>query len=74
MHKQLTSEERYYIATCLRQGITKNQIAKQFNRSHTTITREIARNTGGRDKHMSLQGKGMALRINLSSSTIQLKS
>jgi IS30 family transposase len=48
MYKQLTSEERYYIATCLRQGLSKNQIAKQLNRSHTTITREIARNTGGR--------------------------
>ena len=48
MYKQLTSEERYYIATCLRQGITKNQIAKQLGRSHTTITREITRNTGGR--------------------------
>ena len=48
MYKQLTSEERYYIATCLRQGLSKNQIAKQLNRSHTTITREIDRNTGGR--------------------------
>ena len=46
MYKQLTSEERYYIATCLRQGITKNKIAKQLDRSHTTITREIKRNTG----------------------------
>ena len=47
MYKQLTSEERYYIATCLRQGLSKNQIAKQLNRSHTTVLREISRNTGG---------------------------
>ena len=47
MYKQLTSEERYYIATCLRQGISKNQIAKGLNRSHTTVLREISRNTGG---------------------------
>jgi len=47
MYKQLTSEERYYIATCLRQGISKNQIAKQLDRSHTTVLREISRNTGG---------------------------
>jgi len=46
MYKQLTSEERYYIATCLRQGISKNQIAKGLNRSHTTVLREISRNTG----------------------------
>ena len=47
MYKQLTSEERYYIATYLRQGLSKNQIAKQLNRSHTPVLREISRNTGG---------------------------
>jgi IS30 family transposase len=47
MYKQLTCEERHYIAIQLRQQISKNKIAEQLGRSHTTITREIARNTGG---------------------------
>ena len=36
-----------HIATYLRQGLSKNQIAKQLNRSHTPVLREISRNTGG---------------------------
>lgn len=47
MYKQLTSEERHYIAIQLKQLTSKNAIAKQLGRSHTTIIREIARNTGG---------------------------
>jgi len=30
MYKQLTSEERYYIATCLRQGLSKNWSSPDF--------------------------------------------
>ncbi len=48
MYKQLTSEERHYIAIGIKQGMSKNKIAQNLNRSHSTIIREIARNTGKR--------------------------
>ena len=48
MYKHLTSEERYYIAINIKQGISKNKIAQHLNRSHSTIAREIKRNTGKR--------------------------
>lgn len=48
MYKHLTSEERHYIAIGIKQGMSKNKIAQNLNRSHSTIIREIRRNTGKR--------------------------
>ena len=49
MYKHLTSEERHYIAIGIKQGMSKNKI----NRSHSTIIREIGRNTGKRGYHFN---------------------
>ena len=48
MYKHLTSEERHYIAIGIKQGMPKNKIAQHLNRSHSTIIREIKRNTDKR--------------------------
>jgi len=48
MYTQLASEERYYIGIGLRNGDSIRQIARDIGRSHTTISREVARNTGKR--------------------------
>ncbi len=48
MHKQLTLEQRYYIATSYKNGQSMRSIAKILNISHTTVSREIKRNTGKR--------------------------
>ncbi|MBT3813076.1 MAG: helix-turn-helix domain-containing protein [Gammaproteobacteria bacterium] len=42
----LTQEERFYIYTQLKQGVSKNQIAITLGRHKSTIGREITRNTG----------------------------
>ncbi len=44
----LTSDERSQIYAFLSIGYTQNQIASQLNRSRSTISREISRNSGGR--------------------------
>ena len=41
----LTQEERFYIYTQLKQGVSKNQIAITLGRHKSTIGREITRNT-----------------------------
>ena len=48
MYTQLASEERHYIAMGLKKGDSIRQIARDIDRSHTTISREITRNTGNR--------------------------
>ena len=48
MYTQLASEERYYIGISLKKGDSIRQIARDTGRSHTTISREITRNTGNR--------------------------
>ena len=48
MYTQLTSEERHYIGISLTKGDSIRKIARDIGRCHTTIGREIARNTGGR--------------------------
>jgi IS30 family transposase len=48
MYKQLASEERYYIQIQRRNGDSFRQIAKSLGRHHSTIIREIQRNTGDR--------------------------
>ncbi len=46
MYAQLASEERYYIGIGLGNGDSIRQIARNIGRSHATVSREIARNTG----------------------------
>ena len=41
IHKRLSYKERIVIETLLKEGKTKNYIAKQLNRNRTTITREV---------------------------------
>jgi transposase, IS30 family len=43
-YKQLTSEERIILATLKVQGFSIRKIAKQQNRHHSTLYRELARN------------------------------
>lgn len=45
-YAQLTLAERNYIEMRLKQGDSQNRIARDMNRSQSTISREFARNTG----------------------------
>lgn len=45
-YTQLTEGQRYQISTLLNNGFTKSRIAKEINVYPSTISREIARNTG----------------------------
>jgi transposase, IS30 family len=45
-YAQLTLAERNYIEMRLKQGDSQNRIARDMNRSQSTISRELARNTG----------------------------
>lgn len=47
-YTQLTQEERYQIAALLKAGLTQNVIADMIGRDKSTISRELARNTGQR--------------------------
>jgi IS30 family transposase len=61
MYSQLTSEERYYIWIGLKKGDSIRQIARDIGRSHTTISREITRNTGKKGyRHQQAQNKAIA--------------
>jgi IS30 family transposase len=48
MHKQLTFEQRHYINIARKNDKSMRTIAKDLNVSHTTISREIKRNSGER--------------------------
>jgi IS30 family transposase len=47
MSRHLTREERDRIAQLLHQGYQQNEIARQINRSPTTVCRELGRNGSG---------------------------
>lgn len=47
-HSQLTQEQRYHISALQQAGYLKTQIADELGVHKATITREIARNSGGR--------------------------
>lgn len=47
-YTQLTKEERYHLYTMRKQNKSLRDIAKGMGRSHTTLSREIKRNTGQR--------------------------
>ncbi len=49
--RQLTLEEREEIQDMLREGYSQRAIAKQLNRSHTSISRELAKNGTAIRKH-----------------------
>jgi IS30 family transposase len=44
-YRQITSGERYAIAALRRRGLSARAIAQELGRAHTTISREIARNS-----------------------------
>lgn len=44
-YKQVTEKERYFISFALAQGVPKVVIARQLNRTRSTIQREIQRNS-----------------------------
>ena len=44
-YRQITSGERYAIAALRRRGLSARQIAAQMGRAHTTVSREIRRNS-----------------------------
>src|SRR5690606_15106035 len=43
-YHQLTQEERYFISTRMRSGVSLRAIAKEMGRSTSTLSREVARN------------------------------
>ena len=43
-YHQLTQEERYFISTRMRSGVSLRAIAKEMGRSASTLSREVARN------------------------------
>ena len=47
-YTHLTEEERYQIDDLRREGLSKRKIAKSLGRSASTLSRELARNTGER--------------------------
>jgi len=56
-YSQLTQQERYGLEIMRKQGQTLRDIAKVMGRSHTTLSRELPRNTGQRgDRHHQAQG------------------
>ncbi len=50
-HKHLTIEEREVIAEMIFAGYNNTEIAKQLNRSPSTIGRELKRNQDSRKKY-----------------------
>lgn len=48
-YKHLTQEQRYHIYQCLKQGMTYSFIADNIGVNKSTISRELARNTGKRN-------------------------
>ena len=48
-YHQLTSEERHTLSTLRRQGFSQARIARALGRNRSTISREVRRNSRGRD-------------------------
>ena len=47
-YKHLTQEQRYHIYQCLKQGMTQSFLASNIGVNKSTLSRELARNTGKR--------------------------
>jgi IS30 family transposase len=50
-YHQITSEERYIVATLRRQGFNQSEIARELGRHRSSICRELKRNSARRDGH-----------------------
>ena len=48
-YRQITSEERYILATLRKQGFNQSQIARELGRHRSTICRELKRNSSRSD-------------------------
>ena len=46
MHKQLTLEQRHYIYMTRKKGQLIRDIVAELGMSHSTVSRELKRNTG----------------------------
>jgi IS30 family transposase len=56
-YKHLSLEESHYIELSLKNEMTLTEIARMLDRSQSTISREIARNTGRRGyRHRQANG------------------
>ena len=59
-YKHLSLEERHYITNSIKNGKSINKISKELNRSQSTISRELYRNTGERGYRYK-QANGLAI-------------
>lgn len=50
-YRQITSEERYILATLRKQGFNQSEIARELGRHRSTICRELQRNSARWDGH-----------------------
>jgi IS30 family transposase len=50
-YRQITSEERYILATLRKQGFNSSEIARELGRHRSTICRELKRNSARWDGH-----------------------
>ena len=58
-YKHLTQEQRYHIYQCMKQGMTHSFIAENIGVNKSTVSRELARNTGKRSYRYK-QAHGLA--------------
>ncbi len=58
-YKHLTQEQRYHIYQCMKQGMTQSFIADNIGVNKSTVSRELARNTGKRSYRYK-QAHGLA--------------
>ena len=59
-YTHLTERERYVISHLNTSGISKREIGRRLNRSHTTISRELARNSLALSRYWYIFSQPMA--------------